>query len=75
MVLLWLDLHAQIINHLLKEQTILLSHPDGPFKIDSLKTHCIVMQIKLNKVQNLEKFIAGNEPDLILISETLPEII
>ena len=31
------------------------------------------MQIKLNKVQDLEKFIAVNEPDLILISETLPE--
>ena len=73
MVLLWLDLHALITNHLLKEQTILLSHPDSPFKFDNLKILYTNADQFLNEVHDLEIFIAGNEHDLMLISEILPK--
>ena len=56
--------------------TILLSHPDGSFNkvsIDSLKVLYTNADQFLNKVHDLQTFIAGDEPDLILISELLPK--
>ena len=41
--------------------------------IDSLKVLYTNADQLLNKVHDLQTFIAGDEPDLILISELLPK--